>query len=248
MASACTVLLDGILAAGRKLFTRDSFAHRLLSAVAYAYTVAIPNGFAQQFLGVLLGLCPRWRLSPIRCLGVPLRFGCDVIAVCFQWLEVAVGVSRWLRYPCACYLRWLYAYAVATCTGLCPYSCYLHSRLLSTMAFWLMWLLPPLGLLSVWVSAMRPSSFLSLSCDGISLCSYWIGTLSSDSFYSLEVCVGAPFRPLMGLGAPPPFEECMVLDIDRSLGFRRDFSRMALVAVFRYYLSSLLLVSPVLSS
>jgi hypothetical protein len=45
---------------------------------------------------------------------------------------------------------------------------------------------------------------------------------------------GAPLRPLMGLGAPPPFEECIILDVDRSLGFRRDFSTVALVAPFRF--------------
>ena len=208
MASACTVLLDGILAAGRKLFTRDGFAHRLLSAVAYAYAVVIPDGFAQRFLGVLLWAFVRDGIyRPYGASEFPLRFDCDVITVCFQWLEVAVGVSRWLRYPCACYLRWLYAYAVATCTRLCLYSCY------PVCGCYPQW---PSGLCGCYLrygcylyrlSARRLSSFLSLSCDGISLCSYWIGTLSSDSFYSLEVCVGAPFCPLMGLGAPSPFEE-----------------------------------------
>ena len=46
--------------------------------------------------------------------------------------------------------------------------------------------------------------------------------------------VGTLFRPLMGLGAPSPFEECIILDIDRSLSFRRDFSRVALVAPFHF--------------
>ena len=57
--------------------------------------------------------------------------------------------------------------------------------------------------------------------------------LSGDSSCLLEVCVGAPLRPLMGLGAPPPFEEC-ILNVDRLLGFRRDFSTVALVAPFRF--------------
>ena len=44
--------------------------------------------------------------------------------------------------------------------------------------------------------------------------------------------MGAPLHPLMGLGAPAPFEECILIDVDRSLGFRRDFSTVALVAPF----------------
>ena len=55
--------------------------------------------------------------------------------------------------------------------------------------------------------------------------------LSSDSSCLPEVCVGALLCPLMGLGTLPPFEEC-ILDVDRSLGFRRDFSTVALVAPF----------------
>jgi hypothetical protein len=47
---------------------------------------------------------------------------------------------------------------------------------------------------------------------------------SSDSSCLPEVCMGTPFCPLMGLRAPPPFEKCIILDVDRSLGFRRDFS------------------------
>ena len=58
--------------------------------------------------------------------------------------------------------------------------------------------------------------------------------LSGDSFCLPEVCVGALLRPLMGLGALPPFEECILIDVDRSLGFRRDFSTVALVAPFRF--------------
>lgn len=54
---------------------------------------------------------------------------------------------------------------------------------------------------------------------------YSSALLSSDSLCSLKAYVGAPFRPLMELGAPPPFEECVIVDVDRSLGFRRDFSR-----------------------
>jgi hypothetical protein len=62
-----------------------------------------------------------------------------------------------------------------------------------------------------------------------------MGTLDplfGDSSCLPEVCIGAPFHPLVGLGAPPPFEEFIILGIDRSLGFHRDFSRVALVAPF----------------
>jgi hypothetical protein len=70
-----------------------------------------------------------------------------------------------------------------------------------------------------------------------SLCSYQMGTsdpLFGDSSCLPEMCVGAPLRPLMGLGAPPLFEECILIDVERLLGFRQDFSRVALVALFRF--------------
>ena len=55
-----------------------------------------------------------------------------------------------------------------------------------------------------------------------------------DSSCLLEVCLGAPLCLLMGLRAPPPFGECILIDVDRSLGFRRDFSMVALVAPFHF--------------
>jgi hypothetical protein len=84
-------------------------------------------------------------------------------------------------------------------------------------------------------ASYSPSSRCSIAVS--CLCSYQMGILdplSSDNSCLLEVCVGAPLRPLMGLGAPPLFEECILIDVDRSLSFRRDFSTVALVAPFRF--------------
>jgi hypothetical protein len=55
--------------------------------------------------------------------------------------------------------------------------------------------------------------------------------------------VGTPFCPLMEIGALPLFEEHMVLDISRLLGFHRDFLKGALVALFLFYYLAYCLLS-----
>ena len=54
---------------------------------------------------------------------------------------------------------------------------------------------------------------------------YSLAHLSGDSFCSPKACIGALFCPPIELGALPLFEGYVIIDIDRSLGFRRDFSR-----------------------
>jgi hypothetical protein len=72
--SACTVLLYSILAASRKLFTRGGFAHQLLSAMAYAYAVAIPDGSNHPVCMGFPFVSTAMACRPIQFVRVPLSF------------------------------------------------------------------------------------------------------------------------------------------------------------------------------
>ena len=87
-------------------------------------------------------------ISPYSPSEYPFRFDHDVIAVRFRQFGVARDFCDGFD------TRMLIICDGSRLTQLLPalgypYSCYLHSQLLSIMAFWLMWLLPLLGLLSV---------------------------------------------------------------------------------------------------
>ena len=183
----------------------------------------------------------RWLIGPYSPSGSPFRLDGDVIVVRFQWLEVARDFCDGLIPVCllsvmalslhSCYPHWvmpiqlLPPVAVVIHNGLMAYVVATSARIVICTEFW-----PRFRQASY-------SPFLRCSIAVSSLCSYRMGAsdpLSGDSSCLPEVCVGAPFRPLMGLGALPPFEECTLIDVDRSLGFCRDFSTVALVALFRF--------------
>src|SRR5580692_467166 len=68
-----------------------------------------------------------------------------------------------------------------------------------------------------------------------------LALFSSDSFCPSGGLCGYSVSLTHGAGSSSSTWGQMVLSIDESLGFRRDFSRMVLVALFRYcFLSSLL--------
>jgi hypothetical protein len=83
------------IASAYVVVVHDGFAQWLLS-VAYEPTVAIPIGFAQQF-----------------CWHIGTSFG-----------SRSLRVSMIVLIPVCLLSVMAYAYIVATCTGLCPYSCY----------------------------------------------------------------------------------------------------------------------------
>jgi hypothetical protein len=171
----------------------DGFiAHTVVICDGFAYTVAISGGFIVRtvvirdgscihscydgllirFMGSHLGLYPRWHLSPIRCLGVPFCFDCDMIAVRFQQLEVAQGFRNGFN------TRVLVICDGSMPTQLLPALGYAHTVATSVRGCYPQW---PSGLCGCYLRsdcylygflAMHPSSFLfaffTYSASGVS--------------------------------------------------------------------------------
>src|SRR5580692_11056249 len=170
MAFAYTVLLDSVLARPLTPSWSNYLQRYIISPAASALLVgsflpamASLNGCYLRWL-CLCSCYPRWLhssgvcgfpfrfdcdgISPYSPSGYPFRFDHDVIAVCFRRFEVARDFCDDFDTCVLVICDGSRLTQLLPALGY-PYSCYLHSRLLSTMAFWLMWLLPPLGLLSV---------------------------------------------------------------------------------------------------
>jgi hypothetical protein len=170
MAFAYTVLLNSVLARPLTLSWSNYLQGYIISPAASALLVgsflpamALLNSCYLQWL-CLCSCYPRWLHSSGVC-GFPFRFDCDsispyspseypfrfdhdVIAVRFRQFGVARDFCDGFDTSMLVICDGSRLTQLLPALGY-PYSCYLHSQLLSTMAFWLMWLLPLLGLLSV---------------------------------------------------------------------------------------------------